>query len=286
MTPILTGACSPNSPSFPHKASSKGRTQLPVSPGQHPASLQSLLLRNIEVRTPCPLSVCGHQNSCPKLAGAEKPWRHGCVRDFCEMLSPSRFLLATELPFCSLVLCLPRESLQGDDNETVVGQDWLVSPWAACKLRVCLWAQDKQLRSLQREKVLSIGNYRAWAQQSGPTCPEGCTAGTFMPTQHPQEQGKTRVCLCTSFLHASSGKSRFKKTTPMNYTWDWHCIYMGTAKVKKCWLYKHYQAVRELKYVCKMSVSSLSCARTIRTMLENHSSMPLFIICYIFWRRS
>lgn len=94
------------------------------SPGQHLASLQSLLLRNIEVRTPCPLCVCGHQNSCPKLAGAEKLCRRGCVRDFCEMLSLGRFILATELPFCYM-LCLPGESLQGGHKETEVGQDGL-----------------------------------------------------------------------------------------------------------------------------------------------------------------
>jgi len=49
-------------------------------------------------------------------------------------------------------------------------------------------------------------------------------------------------------LHASSGKNRFKKTTPVNYTWDSRYIHMCTAKVKaseKCWLYKHYQAVRK-----------------------------------------
>lgn len=140
MTPILTGACSPTSPFFPHRASSTGRTtQLTESPGQQPTTPQSLLLRSIKVRTPCPLCVCRHENSCPKLAGAEKSCKHGCVRDFCEMLCCGRFILATELPFC-YAWCLPGESLQGDDNETEVAQDSLVpeqpvSSGGACEPR-------------------------------------------------------------------------------------------------------------------------------------------------------
>ncbi|KAK2526011.1 collagen alpha-1(XXVIII) chain-like protein, partial [Columba guinea] len=48
-TPIRAGACSPAAPSSPHRAPSTGRTRwLTAGPGQHPASLQSLLLRSIK----------------------------------------------------------------------------------------------------------------------------------------------------------------------------------------------------------------------------------------------
>ncbi|XP_021255612.1 collagen alpha-1(XXVIII) chain-like [Numida meleagris] len=51
MTPILTGACNPASPSFLHRAPNTGRTALPVEhPGQHPVSLQSPILWSIKLK--------------------------------------------------------------------------------------------------------------------------------------------------------------------------------------------------------------------------------------------
>lgn len=58
-----------------------------------------------------------------------------------------------------------------------------------------------------------------------------------------ENREKFRSASVPPSLHASSGKSRFKKNV-----WDSHCIHMGTAKAKvseKCWLYKHSQAVRK-----------------------------------------
>lgn len=170
MIPILTGAWSPTSPSFPHRASGTGTVHLPASPRHHPAYPQSLLLMNIKVRTPCPLSVCGHQNSCPKLVEAKKPCRYGCVRDFYEILTSGRFILATELPFC-YGLCFPGESLQGADGETLVGLDWLVSPWGACECSGCVCGARTNISCpCRREPALQVA--------VEPTCLQGCTAGT------------------------------------------------------------------------------------------------------------